>query len=131
MGTGQVDTSVQARESRGPDGWPELIYTPVFLLYEHGQWYAIATRFNIVAVGSSVTVAWNEMQELTCEYFRICAQDGLSFAQVIRPMRWHRRAALYLRWWAGSILPPLFRDRRPREHELVVAPSLNGQHATC
>lgn len=129
MGARHVDTPAGQPPAVFHQGWPELVYSPAFLVYEDNQWYATLTRFNITGAGVSPAQAWREMDELAEDYFALCAAEGLPFNEVVRPMPRHRRLGLYARYFVGSLLRPFFREHRPREHEFVRIADLNGQQA--
>jgi hypothetical protein len=81
-----------------PDGWiPEgAVLVGVAKKYaEDDVWEFVLPHYAIVGRGDSFRSASKQASELLDDYFRLCAADGLTFAEVGRPMS--------RGWWAREI----------------------------
>lgn len=94
-------------EPKPADDWPEVIRVPIWLVREQGNWQALAANFDIVGQGQTEGLALQNLQELVVDYLSACAEDGMSFAEVQRPIPLAERLRLEL----GRLMTPLRRLR--------------------
>jgi hypothetical protein len=124
-----TDTPLRDAPVERPQGWPELITSPVFFVREHGDWHAVLVRFDIVGVGCTPAAAWREMDELADTYLRSCAEASMPYEDVER----HVPLKEVLRLAGHALVRRITHPRRQtRSHERFVRPlGLNGQHLAC
>lgn len=113
-----------------PDDWPELISSVAFVHYEDGHYVAILDRFSVMGIGENPAEAWKQMDEHAKSYFALCEDEGLPFAQVVRPLATRDR----IRLRAVAILDVLKHkiggDGRPHEQrQRFVHPHPDDEHA--
>jgi hypothetical protein len=103
-----VDELQRQREPFAPPpGWPDPIQTKVWIGYENGYWYALSQDFDVIGQGESASQALLEMGELLRDYLDTCAREGLTYADVRRPVPLWVRArhhAAFLRSKLAGIL---------------------------
>ena len=103
-------------DPKGPSDWPEAIRISIWLVREQDNWQALAANFDIVGQGQTEGLALQNLQELVIDYLTSCAEDGMSFAEVQRPIPLGEK----LRLEAGRLMNPLRRLR----HRLVTREGL-------
>jgi hypothetical protein len=107
--------------------WPEVIRLPIWLVREENNWQALAANFDVVGQGQTEALALQNLQELVIDYLDSCAEDGMTWAEVQRPIPREER----LRLEFGRLLTPLRRLRHrlvTREGLIFPAP---GRTAHC
>ena len=103
-------------DPQGQTDWPEAIRISIWLVHEHDHWQALAADFDIVGQGQTEGLALQNLQELVIDYLSACAEDGMTFAEIQRPIPLKERARLE----GGRLLNPL----RRLHHRLVTREGL-------
>ena len=110
-------------DPRRADDWPEVIRVPIWLVHEVDSWQALAANFDIVGQGQTEGLALQNHQELLIYYLSACAEDGMSFAEVQRPIPSRER----LRLEFNRLMTPLRRlQHRLVTREGLIFPSPDG-----
>jgi hypothetical protein len=102
-----ISTQSTAKAPAGFKDW--LLPVPIHALMgrKHGQWYALATDFQVVGVGLTEQAARNDLSGLLETYLRSIYDEGRPFDDAVRPVG----ALTKLR---------LFFSLKPRKRQLLV-----------
>lgn len=112
--------------AEAPEGWPEVIWSDVWLAHRGGQWYATCVDFDVVGAGASKTESLQEMSELADDYIDLCVAEGLSYAQSIRRLPLGDRLRLHAMRLVTLPLRLLDREEPAHEGSFLLRPHLNG-----
>jgi hypothetical protein len=89
MSNAAMTTANEAHEERLanlPDGWPMQVVTRAWVGRENDYWFALDADFDIVAQGDTREAAELQLCELIVDYLSSCAEDGIPFDKVRRPV---------------------------------------------
>jgi hypothetical protein len=101
-------------ESALPKGWvPENAFVHVFAHRDDDLWEALIPQFAIASQGASLEDAASNAIELLDDYLVLCARDGRSFEESVRPIgsAFGFAVAVGLVETAAALLPRMARAR--------------------
>lgn len=110
-----------------PEGWPEVVWSDVWLGYRSGQWYAICVDFDVVGTGASNGEALREMSELADDYIELCIAERLTYSESLRRLPLRERVKLRFTWLVSLPLRLLHRGKPAREGSVLLRPNFNGR----
>lgn len=118
-----------AEDKQRADDWPEVIRVSIWLVREQDNWQALAANFDIVGQGQTEGLALQNLQDMVVDYLAACWEDGMSFAEVQRPIPFRERLRLEL----VRLLAPLRRiHHRLVTREGLIFPAPDGAaHSHC
>jgi hypothetical protein len=106
--------------------WPRLLHLHVWLVHQHGQWYAVSADFDIAGMGENEAEAFEQMLELVSDYLGEFRAEGRPFAEARRPLPLAERLKYRAIALASPALGLLRRDEVASEGAFVLTPQLNA-----